>query len=549
MRLNGGGGLRARCVGEGMPVSQDRLGLYDARPNAGEIRTGLSIIGLLFIALLVILPLRDIRTFESHAFVPAMDAVMFISELINGTLIFAQAAVYRSRALTILAAGYVAVALLFIPHALTFPGAFSETGLLGAGLNTTGWIASCWRVGFPLTVVVYALLRRREAAAPREAERPPARVRAGLAAAITFSLTATAIATLGHDLLPSLYASRSDLVGSNMAIMNVTAMSISTLAVVLLLRRDRSVLDLWLLVAMAGWLFQSVLNMQLSARFTVGWYGLWGMILVSTFVVTLALVAESSQLYVRLALSSAERNRERETRLMSMDAVAAAIAHEVGQPLAAVTLNASAGVDWLRRDPPDPARALGSMQAAVDAGARALEVIKSVRATYNKNSAARSEFGFNDLVRETATLLDRDVSAHGISLELDLAEPAPPVHANRVQLQRVILNLLANAIDSVCASQRRPRRISMRTLLLENQDLRLDVSDSGDGVTPGQLSAIFEPFFTTKSHGTGLGLSLSRSIIEHHGGRLWASGGPGEGATFHLQLPGAGAAAAERSAG
>ena len=129
------------------------------------------------------------------------------------------------------------------------------------------------------------------------------------------------------------------------------------------------------------------------------------------------------------------------------------------------------------------------------------------------------------------------MAAHKVSVQVALDDTLPPILANRVRIQRVLINVLTNAIESVAATRRRKRRISIRSALLDGPNVLLEVSDSGIGIAPEEIAQIFEPFFTTKLSGTGLGLSLSRTIIEEHGGRLWASPNDKHGATFHLQLP------------
>jgi signal transduction histidine kinase len=272
-------------------------------------------------------------------------------------------------------------------------------------------------------------------------------------------------------------------------------------------------------------------------RFTAGWYWLFIMTAFSHLVVTLALVAESNRLYARLALTTSARAREREARLMSVDAVAAAISHEVGQPLAALRTNAMVGLNWLTRPSPNVEMAIQSMRATVDAGDRAIDVIKSVRALFARRPGRSVEFSLNDLVLETVSQLDWELAGERIALQLSLDGALPPIRGDRVQIQRVLANLVSNAIESLGATEGRPRRLEIRSAALDGHDVLLEVADNGLGIVVEEIENIFEAFFTTKTTGTGLGLSLSRTIVEVHGGRLWAAPGPEHGATFHMQLP------------
>jgi signal transduction histidine kinase len=519
-------------------VARDSLGLFDTPPDRPEIRFGLAIVIALFAAVLVILPFRGIPLAAVDSFVPTINAVMFADELIIGALLYAQAAVFRSRALIVLGSGYVFAALLLIPHALTFPGAFSPSGLLGAGISTAAWLAVFRRLAFPTAIILYAVLKRSEATAPVDTEQPPVRVFPAAFGAVALATLASILATAGHDLLPPFFVNRAQGVMSSLIVLNLCTIGLSVGGLLLLYRQRWSLLDMWLMVALSGWLAQSLLNLPLHARFTIGWYGLFGLMLVSNLVVMLALITDSNRLYARLALSAAARDRERDARLMSMDAVAAAIAHEVGQPLAAAKLSATAGLQWLINSKPDAEKATSSMRDAVDSVERSFDVIKSIRAMFAGGSGSLSEFSLNDLARETTILLDRELAAQKVSLELTLDDELPPILANRVQIQRVLVNLLTNAIESIAATKHRLRRITIRSASLKDGDVLLEVRDSGAGIAPEKITHIFDPFFTTKSTGTGLGLSLSRTIIEEHGGRLWASSGEGRGATIHVQLRG-----------
>src|SRR6187455_2093884 len=179
-------------------VSQDRLGLFDTPPSRTQIRVGIAVVGILFAGFLVAMPVRDVRLPEVNAFVPAIDAIMFVGDLITATLLYAQASVFRSRALTLLASGFVFAALLLIPHALTFPGAFAPDGLLGVGVNSTAWIYTLRRTAFPIVAVLYVLLRRTDAGAHAGTDRPGARVGTGVFVAVALAAAATLLTTSGH---------------------------------------------------------------------------------------------------------------------------------------------------------------------------------------------------------------------------------------------------------------------------------------------------------------------------------------------------------------
>ena len=517
-------------------MAHDHLGLSGTPPERQEVRLSITVASLFVAVLIIVFPWRGAQLAEVHAFVPLVDCVMLFSELIIATLLYAQAAVFRSRALTLLASAYLFTGLLLVPHAMTFPGAFSPTGLLGAGASTTAWLAVFRRLTFPAAVICYALLKRREAGSWAIADRPKPPVYLWLAASIVLAGIGTCLTTVGHDRLPAMFANSRDTVQSSLILVNLATILLTCAAMLSLFRQQKSVLEIWLLVALTGWFLQSLLNITLQTRFTLGWYGLNAMTVAASLFVMVALIADTNRLYAKLALHLAARERERDDRLMSMGAVAAAMAHEIGQPLTASRLSTSAGLDWLKRDTPDREKAIESLQCAIDASDRTFAVIKSIRGTFTKESGSLVELNVNDLLRDTVALLTSDLTARKVSLQLELEPSVPIITANRVQLQRVLINLIVNAIESVSSVAKRPRRIDVRSAVHDCY-IQIEIRDTGAGISADMIAQVFEPFITTKATGTGLGLSLSRSIVEEHGGRLWASSDQGDGATFYLQIP------------
>lgn len=222
-------------------------------------------------------------------------------------------------------------------------------------------------------------------------------------------------------------------------------------------------------------------------------------------------------------------------RVTTLGELAASIAHEVNQPLTAINSSADACRRWLDRPEPDMAEALGALERIKQSATRSGEVINRVRALSRKSDPVRKPEPFNDLVSETLCLVQHEMTHHEITARIEFSPCAPSVCADRVQLQQVIINLVINACQAMADVQKPQRVLHIRTCVKEGEAV-LEVIDCGPGISDEVLPSLFNPFFTTKAAGLGMGLSICRSIIEFHGGRLWASSDK-SGATFCFALP------------
>jgi PAS domain S-box-containing protein len=237
------------------------------------------------------------------------------------------------------------------------------------------------------------------------------------------------------------------------------------------------------------------------------------------------------------ALREAQAELAHVTRVTMLGELTASIAHEVNQPLAAVVANAEACLRWLDRGTPDLAAARRSAEWVINDGIRASEVVRRVRALAHKADIEKAPLDINDIVGEVIALVQRELASHRVSLRTELAPALPKILGDRVQLQQVIINLVMNGIEAMQPVTDRPRELVIRSRQEEMHQVLLSVTDCGVGISAENANRLFNAFFTTKSSGLGMGLSICRSIVEAHGGRLSASGDEGRGATFQFVLP------------
>jgi signal transduction histidine kinase len=528
---------------------EQHLTLSSVAPGRAQRRLALAIVlALVVIFFITAGPLSNTQAWRIDAFVPAYATAMFVNDSITAVLLLAQFSILRLRALLAISSGYLFAALMLIPWMLTFPGVFTPGGLLGARLQTTTWIYILWHAGFPMFVIAYALLKDAD---------PAKRLWQGsVAAAILSSVPVTAavvcaavfLVIAGDALLPPLML---DPVRASTLWLYFAGSLIllSVLALIVLWIRRRSVLDLWLMVVMCAYVTEiCLIAFPFPVRFSVGWYAGRVCGFLSGSLLLFVLLYEITTLYARLLRAVLAQRREREARLMTGDAVSASIAHEVRQPLSGIITNADAGLRWLDRATPDLDEVKAALKRIVSDGQRAGAMIGNIRAIFKKDARDRTSLDINDLIAEALALTRGDLQRHRILVQAEPNAQVPQVRGDRIELQQVLLILITNAIDSMAAKDG-PRVLCVRSEVHDGGSVIVSVADTGTGIDSQQLDLTFDPLFTTKSGGMGMGLSICRSIIEAHDGRLWVAPNKPEGAVFQFMLLADGATSAGASRG
>jgi signal transduction histidine kinase len=516
---------------------EEQLILSTVSPGAAQKRLALAVVlGLLIVFVLITVgPLGSIRTNPVAAFVPAYATAMFVCDSITAILLFAQFSILRSRAILVIASGYLFTALILIPWILAFPGVFTPgVGLIG-GLQTTSWLYFAQHAGLPLFAIAYALSKDTDRDTPigrratRSAIALSIAVTVGLVSAVAFTCVAGE-ALLPRVVLDSLHLSPLwPYAGAPVALLSLSGL-------IVLWIRGRSLLDLWLMVVMCLYTIEIPLSYYPTPyRFSIGWYAVRIIGFLSSTLVLTVLMYEIQAIYAKLLDAVLAQRREREARLMTGDAVAATIAHEVRQPLTAMIASAEAGFRFLDCSMPRVDKAKGTFKRIVADGHRAGEVVGRVRAIFKSDPRTRASLDINELIRDALGLERADLQRHRIKVQVQPSTELPDVQGDRVQLQQVLLNLITNAIHAM-ATEDEPRELCVRSDTHEGNAVIVSVADTGTGIDSQDIDRIFSPLFTTKSDGMGMGLSICRAIIQAHDGRLWVSPNSPRGAVFQFTL-------------
>jgi len=676
---------------------EDHVFISTAAAGPRDWRLAVAMMTISAVMFVACVPYVNVHLPTVPSFVAVYNSVLMLNDFATSIILFGQFSIVRSRAVLLLAGGYLFTSLITAVQGLTYPGVFTAAGLFGAGPQTAAWLYMFWHGGFPLAVILYALSRGRGG----EMKTPPrAAVTYAVAAALGAVLASWFLSTWGTEqarVLPPIMNGSVFLQWERLSTLADLILALG--ALIVLWRRPRhTVLDLWLMVVMSAWFCDVVLSAFLTAgRYDFGYYaGRFYGLLAASFVFAM-LLAANVRLYGRLAVvtsrlkertaelmrsnetlhseiadrkraedalrrseahlaeaqrlsqigsfawdvcsgkilwsdetfriyrydkaafatldmvlqrihpddvalvqriieraSSGEKDYDYEHRLLMPDGsvkhvhvvghaardesgstklvgavmdvtaakraeqelhkaqtelahaarvsalgeLAASIAHEVNQPLAAVVVNAAACLRWLDRRTPDLDEARRAIEWIIKDGNRAAEVIRRVRALATKADTQKAALDINGAINDVIVLVQRELVSHGVSLRTELAPALPLVLADRVELQQVIINLMMNGIEAMQPVTDRPRELVIRSQQDAARQVLVTVADRGVGIPSENADRLFDTFYTSKSNGMGIGLSICRSIIEAHGGRISAANNAGPGATFQFTLPG-----------
>jgi len=483
----------------------------------------------------VLAPFVSLQIGRMDSFLPVVQTVMSAADLLTATLLFAQYTVQPYRALLFAASGYMFAGSFAFLQTLSFPGSYAPNGLIGDVYNTPAWFFVLWYTTFPLSILFYALLKESK----KKSQRPPIEN-----IAITLACVIAAVALLSWlaigevEHLPKFFTTGLMLQTRLSNQFNIGLTLLGCIILLVLFVRRRTVLDLWLMVtvsfAIPNFLVAAYAG---SARFSVGWYSARGFALIASCLLLSVLVTETTVLYARLANALVMQRRERANRFVSIDAATAAIAHEIRSPLASIALNADAAQHVLLAQPPRLAEVGDILKDIGEASLRINDTIASVRKLFRDATDQPTTINIEDVGRQVLRLLQHELQFNEVSVVTEFRVEAPLVQADPVQLQQVVLNLIKNSIEAMASNPRNLRQLKIGTRVERSSFILLSIQDTGAGVPPQERDRIFAGFFTTKSAGMGLGLAISRTIIERYEGRLVLGESGPHGSTFEITLP------------
>ena len=524
--------------------NEHRIFLSTLPAGRGERRIALAAVLVSVAVFIAAAPFAKVPLAQIPAFIPVYQSALVTNDLITAVLLFGQFSILRSRALLVLASGYLLTAFMAVAHALTFPGLFAPTGLLGAGAQSTAWMYMFWHGGFPLLVIAYALWKgeARDTGTTQRRQGVPTSVAvlSSIAAVFLAVCGLTLIATSGQAFLPAIMEGNRYTPAMIVVVSSVWLLTLAAL-VVLWQRRPHSVLDLWLMVVLCAWLFDIALSAVLNAgRFDLGFYAgrIYGLLAASFVLIVLLL--ENSVLYSRL-VEAHENERRKSDELVAvnreLDSFSHSVAHDLRAPLRAV--NGFAGMlesGYADKLDAEGRRLLGVVRSSSELMGRLIEALLNF-ARLGRQPLKAQPVELDALVKQVIEELQAGTDGRSIDFAVGALGTAM---ADPALLRQVLANLLGNAIKF--SRDRNPAvvEVGCRKESDTSGAHVYYVKDNGAGFDMrhyDKLFGVFQRLHTADAfEGTGVGLSIVQRVITRHGGRVWADSKPGEGATFYFTL-------------
>jgi signal transduction histidine kinase len=515
-------------------LDDSRLSLLTAPADPRDRKLALAFVVAIVVTFVAITPQALRLLPRVDGFIPTVQAIIFATDFITAALLFAHYATDRARALVWLACGYLFSAVLVAAQTLTFPGALTASGLLGADAQTAAWLYIPWHVAVPAAAIAYAWLKRRPV--EEDARGAAGTLWRAAAGTVLAAVAVVAAVLLAGDALPLLIVGESEF-SATASLVTVLPLMLSVIGFVLLWLRRVSVLDEWLAVALTASIAETALIVFVGAsRYTVAFYAsrLFAVIVASAVLV--ALLMSMTRLYARLSIAVKALERQRAARLMNLDVVVGSIGHEIKQPLTVIGTCATVIDHLLRKPAIDIDEVRLNLSDMKKASSRIAETIDSLRGLFRDPREAQQAIDVNELVRESLEVLGSALRPREITVTSELAAGLPPVIGHKGQLREVILNIVQNAVEAMAPLTGRRRELAVATAY-DRGSVTIVIRDSGPGIEPGRLPGLFTAAVSTKATGMGLGLSLCQMIVDRHSGRLAVSSELGKGTTFEVSLP------------
>jgi signal transduction histidine kinase len=517
--------------------SQHRTILLSAEiATLGQRRLALGVSLLILAAFIVTVPFGRIAGPTSPKVAVALHTVLAVNDLITAVLLFGQYSIQPARRVVVLAGGYLFTAMISIPFLLSFPGPLPSAEFFDIGPRSAPWLYAVWHGGLSLAVIAYSSVPEQQEAGEQRIIRRRIVVTASAALAAATAIGIFAI--VGHDWLPVGKIGAEYTATGLTAVSTLVALPLIALAL-LARRRPYAVLDQWLMVVMFAWLCTIVLAaVSGTNRYDIGFYGSRGFAMVASTIVLIVLLSEINTLYARAI-------GERERRLKEIEAVAihlsrvselgqdiSSLIHEVSQPLTTISIYLTVSLQHLNSSNTKELRQ--DLKLAQSETMRAIDIVHHLRDFIKRREGKMQIVDVPKILQEAGRLALVGVRQTPI-VTTQCNPNAARAFCDPVQIEQVVFNLVRNAAEAMAESAE--RALTMTAALDGDGMVQIMVADTGAGLTPDVRARLFEPFVTSKANGLGVGLSISRAIVEAHGGLLVAKDNPGGGTVFSFTIP------------